>query len=218
MVQPPEDLSHVKVVVETALLTSSDPLPVSDLCRLFDPPISADAVRRALDDLQTDWQDRGVELVKVASGWRFQSRAEYQEFLDRLNPQKAPRYSRAVLETLAIIAYRQPVTRGDIEGIRGVSVSSGILKALESRGWIDVVGHREVPGRPALYSTTKGFLDDLNLQSLDELPPLDELGTLLEADPKAVSELVESSQVDVAVHAAPQGPMLGPLDRLTGEE
>jgi len=218
MVQSSEDLSQVKVVLETALLTSPEPLPVSDLCRLFDPQISADLVRRVLDDLRTDWQGRGVELVNVASGWRFQSRAEYQEFLDRLNPQKAPRYSRAVLETLAIIAYRQPVTRGDIEGIRGVSVSSGVLKALEARGWIDVVGHREVPGRPALYSTTKAFLDDLNLRSLDELPPLDELGTLLEADPKAVSELFESSEPDPALHAADQDPMLEPLDRVTGEE
>ncbi len=198
MVQPPDDVSQVKVVLETALLTSSEPLPVSDLCRLFDPQVSADVVRRVLEDLQTDWQGRGVELIKVASGWRFQSRAEYQEYLDRLNPQKPPRYSRAVLETLAIIAYRQPVTRGDIEGIRGVSVSSGVLKALEARGWIDVVGHREVPGRPALYSTTKAFLDDLKLRSLDELPPLDELGTLLEADPNAVKELLESSRSDVA--------------------
>ncbi len=200
MVQPPDDVSQVKVVLETALLTSSEPLPVSDLCRLFDPQVSADVVRRVLEDLQTDWQGRGVELIKVASGWRFQSRAEYQEYLDRLNPQKPPRYSRAVLETLAIIAYRQPVTRGDIEGIRGVSVSSGVLKALEARGWIDVVGRREVPGRPALYSTTKAFLDDLKLRSLDELPPLDELGTLLEADPNAVKELLESSQPDVAGH------------------
>jgi segregation and condensation protein B len=134
-----------------------------------------------LDDLRQSWQERGIELVCVASGWRFQSRAEYQRYLERLNPQKPPRYSRAVLETLAIIAYRQPVTRGDIEAIRGVSVSPGILKALEARGWIDIVGHREVPGRPALYSTTRSFLDDLKLRSLDELPPLDELGTLLES-------------------------------------
>jgi segregation and condensation protein B len=218
MAQSSEDLAQVKVVLETALLTSPEPVPVGDLCRLFDPQVSADLVRRVLDDLRLDWQDRGVELVKVASGWRFQSRAEYQEFLERLHPQKAPRYSRAVLETLAIIAYRQPVTRGDIEGIRGVSVSSGVLKALEARGWIDVVGHREVPGRPALYSTTKAFLDDLNLRSLDELPPLDELGTLLEADPKAVSELFESSQPDGTVHAADEGRMLEPPNRVAGEE
>lgn len=198
MVQPSDDLAQVRVVLEAALLTSSEPVPVPELCKLFDGQISADVVGRVLDDLQADWQSRALELVKVASGWRFQSRAEYQEFLDRLNPQKPPRYSRAVLETLAIIAYRQPVTRGDIEAIRGVSVSTGVLRALEARGWVDVVGHREVPGRPALYSTTKAFLDDLKLRSLDELPPLDELGTLLEADPQGVSELLESSQPDAS--------------------
>jgi segregation and condensation protein B len=133
-----------------------------------------------LEELRTDWQGRGVELVNVASGWRFCTRPEYQKFLDRLNPQKPPRYSRAVMETLAIIAYRQPVTRGDIEDIRGVTVSSNIIKTLETRGWIDVVGYREVPGRPALYATTRLFLDDLNLQSLEELPPLEELGSLVE--------------------------------------
>jgi len=198
MAQAPDDLSQVKAILEAALLTSPEPLPVSELCKLFDTQVGADVVNRLLDDLQADYQGRGVELVKVASGWRFQSRAEYQRFLARLNPQKPPRYSRAVLETLAVIAYRQPVTRGDIEGIRGVSVSTGVLKALEARGWIDVVGHREVPGRPALYSTTKAFLDDLKLQSLDELPPLDELGTLLEADAKAAGELLESAQPDAA--------------------
>jgi len=182
MDQAPEDLAQLKVVLEAALLTSPEPLPVGELCKLFDAEIGADVVRRVLEDLQADWRGHGVELVKVASGWRFQSRPELQPYLDRLNPQKPPRYSRAVLETLAIIAYRQPVTRGDIEDIRGVSVSSGVLKALEARGWIDVVGHREAPGRPALYSTTKGFLDDLKLRSLDELPPLDELGSLLDGD------------------------------------
>jgi segregation and condensation protein B len=181
MDQPIEDLTRAKTVLETALLTTSEPLPVTELCKLFDGEIGPDLVRRMLDDLRQSWQERGIELVCVASGWRFQSRAEYQRYLERLNPQKPPRYSRAVLETLAIIAYRQPVTRGDIEAIRGVSVSPGILKALEARGWIDIVGHREVPGRPALYSTTRSFLDDLKLRSLDELPPLDELGTLLES-------------------------------------
>jgi segregation and condensation protein B len=182
MDQPLDDLAHVKSVLETALLTSTEPLPVSDLCKLFDDEIAGDVVRRVLETLKQDWQGRGIELVNVASGWRFQAKTEYQRFLDRLNPQKPPRYSRAVMETLAIIAYRQPVTRGDIEKIRGVSVSSGVLKALESRGWVDIVGHREVPGRPALYSTTKTFLDDLKLHSLEELPPLDELGSLLEAE------------------------------------
>jgi len=187
MDQAPDDLAQLKMVLEAALLTSSEPLAVGELCKLFDTQIGPDVVRRVLEDLQAEWQGRGVELVKVASGWRFQSRPELQVYLDRLNPQKPPRYSRAVLETLAIIAYRQPVTRGDIEDIRGVSVSSGVLKALEARGWIDVVGHREVPGRPALYSTTKAFLDDLQLRSLDELPPLDELGSLLDGEAMAAA-------------------------------
>jgi segregation and condensation protein B len=200
MAQSSDDLSQVKAVLEAALLTSSEPLSVNELCKLFDAQMSPDVVRRLLGELESDCRGRGVELVQVASGWRFQSRAEYQEFLDRLNPQKPPRYSRAVLETLAIIAYRQPVTRGDIEAIRGVSVSSGVLKALEARGWIDVVGHREVAGRPALYSTTKAFLDDLKLRSLDELPPLDELGTLLEADALTANESPASPQADGTFH------------------
>jgi len=180
MQSPLDDVGQMKTVLETALLTSQDPLPVGELCRLFDGEISADTVRRLLDDLRTDWEGKGVELVSVSSGYRFQTRAEFQKYLNRLNPQKPPKYSRAVLETLAIIAYRQPVTRGDVENIRGVSVSTGILKALEARGWVDVVGHRDVPGKPALYSTTRTFLDDLGLRSLEELPPLDDLGTLVE--------------------------------------
>lgn len=177
------DPTQCKRVLEAALLSSSEPLAVTDLRKLFDEDISSDVLRRLLEELRTDWADRGIELVNVASGWRFQVRAEYQRFLDRLNPQKPPKYSRAVLETLAIIAYKQPVTRGDIEEIRGVTVSGGILKALESRGWIDEVGHREVPGRPALYSTTRAFLNDLGLRSLDELPPLEDLGALIEMEP-----------------------------------
>ena len=180
MQSPLDDVGQMKTVLETALLTSQDPLPVGELCRLFDGEISADTVRRLLDDLRADWEGKGVELVSVSSGYRFQTRAEFQKYLNRLNPQKPPKYSRAVLETLAIIAYRQPVTRGDVENIRGVSVSTGILKALEARGWVDVVGHRDVPGKPALYSTTRTFLDDLGLRSLEELPPLDDLGTLVE--------------------------------------
>jgi len=180
MQSPLDDVGQMKTVLETALLTSQDPLPVGELCRLFDGEISADTVRRLLDDLRADWEGKGVELVSVSSGYRFQTRAEFQKYLNRLNPQKPPKYSRAVLETLAIIAYRQPVTRGDVENIRGVSVSTGILKALEARGLDDVVGHRDVPGKPALYSTTRTFLDDLGLRSLEELPPLDDLGTLVE--------------------------------------
>jgi segregation and condensation protein B len=186
---PQDDVRAFKVVLETALLTSQEALSVAELCKLFDGEVGADVVRRLLEDLRADWQGRGVELVSVASGWRFQARVEFQKYLDRLDPQKPPRYSRAVLETLAIIAYRQPVTRGDIENIRGVSVSSAILKTLEARGWVDVVGHREVPGRPGLYATTRKFLDDLGLRSLEELPPLEELGTLVEADLSAQPEL-----------------------------
>lgn len=174
------DLTQVKRVLETALLVSPEPLALADLRRLFDEDLGSETLRKVLEDLRADWEGRGVELVSVASGWRFRARPETQKFLDRLEPQKPPKYSRAVLETLAIIAYRQPVTRGDIEDIRGVTVSSNILKSLEARGWIDVVGHREVPGRPQIYATTKTFLDDLNLRSLEELPPLDDLGTLVE--------------------------------------
>ena len=180
---PLSDPVEVKRVLEAALLSSAEPLALADLRKLFDDDIAADVLRRVLEELRTDWSGKAVELANVASGWRFQVRPEYQKFLDRLNPQRPPKYSRAVLETLAIIAYRQPVTRGDIEDIRGVAVSSGILKALEARGWIDEVGHREVPGRPALYSTTRMFLDDLSVRSLAELPPLEDLGALVEAEP-----------------------------------
>jgi len=162
------------------LLTASEPLAVSDLKNLFEEELSGDSLRDILEELARDWHGRSVELVNVASGWRFRARPEYHRFLERLNPQKPPRYSRAVMETLAIIAYRQPVTRGDIEDIRGIVVSTNLIKALEARGWIDVVGHREVPGRPELFATTKQFLDDLNLRSLSELPPLEDLGQLVD--------------------------------------
>jgi segregation and condensation protein B len=183
---PLSDPAQIKRVLEAALLSSAEPLPVADLRKMFDEDVGPDVIRRMLEELRTEWAEKGAELVNVASGWRFQVRPDYQKFLDRLNPQKPPKYSRAVLETLAIIAYRQPVTRGDIEEIRGVTVSSGILRALEARGWIDEVGHREVPGRPVLYSTTRTFLDDLNLRSLDELPPLEDLGSLVETEQLAV--------------------------------
>jgi segregation and condensation protein B len=186
---PLYDVSEIKRILEAALLTNQEPLSVADLRRLFEDQISADTLRKVLDEMRSDWQGRGVELSQVASGWRFQSRAEYQVYLDRLSPQRPPRYSRAVLETLAIIAYRQPATRGDIEDIRGVTASSGVLRALEARGWIEVVGHREVPGRPALYATTKSFLDDLALRSLDELPALDDLGTLVDTSGESAAQL-----------------------------
>jgi segregation and condensation protein B len=182
------DLEQMKKVLEAVLLASSEPVAISELRKIFDVQVAADTLRKALEELQADWDGRGVALVNVASGWRFCARPEYQKFVDRLNPQKPPRYSRAVMETLAIIAYRQPVTRGDIEDIRGVTVSSNIIRTLEVRGWIDVVGHREVPGRPALYATTKSFLDDLNLHSLDELPPLEDLGSLVDQVPRVPEE------------------------------
>ncbi|MGZ8203136.1 MAG: SMC-Scp complex subunit ScpB [Burkholderiales bacterium] len=189
------DLDHVKTVLETALLTTQEPLSIAELKKLFDEALSNETLRNVLEELRTDWEGRGVELVSVASGWRFRAKPETQKFLDRLSPQKPPKYSRAVLETLAIIAYRQPVTRGDIEDIRGVTVSSNILKSLEARGWIDVVGHREVPGRPALFATTKAFLDDLNLRSLEELPPLDDLGALVETAPSVPGAAAPDAEV-----------------------
>ncbi|MPZ42217.1 MAG: SMC-Scp complex subunit ScpB [Betaproteobacteria bacterium] len=177
------DIDRAKNVLETALLTAQEPISVNELRRLFDQDLGAETLRRLLEDIRLQWAGRGVELVSVASGWRFRAKPEMQGFLDRLNPQKPPRYSRAVLETLAIIAYRQPVTRGDIEEVRGVVVSTNIVKALEARGWIEVIGHREVPGRPALYATTRQFLDDLCLRSLEELPALEDLGALVESAP-----------------------------------
>lgn len=162
-----------KRVLETALICAREPLTVREMRALFADEIGVDALQELLDELALDWRDRGVELVPVASGWRFQSRPEMREFLDRLNPEKPPKYSRAVMETLAIIAYRQPVTRGDIEDIRGVAVASQIIKQIEDRGWVESIGYREAPGRPALLATTRQFLDDLGLASLDALPLID---------------------------------------------
>ncbi|MCD9124154.1 SMC-Scp complex subunit ScpB [Cupriavidus sp. UGS-1] len=165
---------EAKIVLETALICAQEPLRVADLRRLFADDVGADTIRVLLEELRKDWEPRGVELVALASGWRFQSRPAMREYLDRLNPEKPPKYSRAVMETLAIIAYRQPVTRGDIEEIRGVTVSTEVIKKLEDRSWIEIIGHRDVPGKPALYATTKTFLDDLGLRTLDELPPLED--------------------------------------------
>jgi len=163
---------EAKIVLETALLTAQEPLPLAELRQLFADELNADTLRVLLDELKHDWQGRGIELVTLASGWRFQSRPSMRPYLDRLNPEKPPKYSRAVLETLAIIAYRQPVTRGDIEEIRGVTVSTQVIKTLEDRGWVETIGHRETPGRPGLLATTRAFLDDLSLRSLEELPAL----------------------------------------------
>ncbi|MGC5806521.1 SMC-Scp complex subunit ScpB [Ralstonia pseudosolanacearum] len=181
---------EAKIVLETALICAQDPLRVSDLRKLFDEDVSADTIRVLLEELRQDWLDRGVELVALASGWRLQSRPEMRAYLDRLHPEKPPKYSRAVMETLAIIAYRQPVTRGDIEDIRGVTVNTQVIKQIEDRGWVEVIGHRDVPGRPALYATTKQFLDDLGLRSLDELPPLED------ARAQAQASLLEQGAIE----------------------
>ena len=195
-----DDLKHV---LEAALLVAGEPVPASQLARLFDPPLDTDIVRKLLDELRESWSGRKVELVQVASGWRFQGRPEVQPYLDRLTPEKPPRYSRAVMETLAIIAYQQPVTRGDIEAIRGVAVSTNVVKTLEDRQWIEAVGHRETPGRPALYATTKAFLDDLGLTSLAELPPLAEL------DSSHLMELPDAPTKAAETPLALASPILG---------
>lgn len=174
--------SQVKRVLEAALLAAREPMTPNDMKKMFDEELSHDTLRKLLDQLREEWADRPVELIQLASGWRFRTRAEYLPYIERLNPERPPKYSRAVLETLAIIAYRQPVTRGDIEEIRGVAVNTNVVKTLEERGWIDVVGHRDTPGRPALFATTKQFLDDLGLRSVSELPPLEQISQTLELE------------------------------------
>jgi len=198
--QPNDNPDDLKVVLEAALLAAVEPLSLADLKRMFEQELANDVLRRALDELRGEWHGRGVELVQVADGWRFQTRAEMQPWLSRLKNEKPPRYSRAVLETLAIIAYRQPVTRGDIEDIRGVSVNPNIVKTLEERGWIEAIGHRDVPGRPALFGTTGHFLSDLGLVSLSELPPLEELGNLVVPDETA---LIPELRVELLDNDAP---------------
>lgn len=195
--------TEAKIVLETALLSTQEPLSIADLRRLFDQELGADTIRRLLDELREDWRDRGIELVNLATGWRFQTRPAFQQYLDRINPEKPPRYSRAVLETLAIVAYRQPVTRGDIEDIRGVTVSPGVIRSLEARGWIDVVGHRDAPGRPALYATTRKFLDDLGLRSLQELPPLEEISKSLELAPTGEATPIPATEAGGEAAAKP---------------
>ncbi len=170
-------MADAKRVLETALICSQQPLPLRDMRSLFNESLGADTLKSLLQELHDDWSGKGVELVQIASGWRFQSRPEMREYLDRLHPEKPPRYTRATLETLAIIAYRQPVTRGDMEDIRGVTINSLLIKQLEDRGWVEVIGHRDAVGRPALFATTRQFLDDMGLQSLDQLPLLESVSS-----------------------------------------
>lgn len=193
-------------VLETALICAQQPLPLREMGVLFNGALTSDSIKLVLDQLQDEWSDRGVELIHVATGWRFQSRPQMREYLDRLHPEKPPRYTRATLETLAIIAYRQPVTRGDMEDIRGVTINSLILKQLEDRGWVEVIGHRETVGRPALYATTKQFLDDLGVDSLDQLPTMGSAEgetDMLEQIEFAVggSAIAESADADVMASA-----------------
>jgi segregation and condensation protein B len=209
-----------KRVLETALICASQPLPLRDMRALFADELGADTLRSMLDDLRRDWQGRGVELVALASGWRFQSRPEMREYLDRLNPEKPTKYSRAVMETLAIIAYRQPVTRGDIEDIRGVTVASQIVKQLEERGWVEAIGYREAPGRPALWATTRQFLDDLGLASLEQLPLLQGANGVAPSSPDARPEqaslldpqaMLALDEIDVVADALALQPTAGAL-------
>ncbi len=203
--------TDAKRVLETALICASQPLPVKELRVLFVDELGADTLKTLLQELQQEWTQRGVQLVQVASGWRFQSRPEMRPFLDRLNPEKPPKYTRATLETLAIIAYRQPCTRGDMEDIRGVTINSLITKQLEDRGWIEVIGHRETVGRPALFATTRQFLDDLGLESLDQLPALD--------DSQAQAKILESLEMPLpGMEEASAQDASAPLLALTSDD
>jgi segregation and condensation protein B len=190
---------HKKRVIETALLCAQEPITAMDLTRLFTDDTSQADIEEVLTAIQEDWQDKGMELVHIATGWRFQSRLSMREYLDRLTPEKPPRYSRAVMETLAIIAYRQPVTRGEIEEIRGVAVSSNVMKQLEDRGWVEVIGHKETIGRPGLYATTKQFLDDLSLPNLQSLPLLEDAAPTFESLGQGVIEFDQSATVETVI-------------------
>ena len=219
--------ADAKRVLETALICTQQPLTVREMRVLFDDELGADTLKELLGELQNEWTQRGVELVCVASGWRFQSRPEMREYLDRLHPEKPPKYSRAALETLAIIAYRQPVTRGDMEDIRGVTINTQILKQLEDRGWIEVIGHREAVGRPALYATTKQFLDDLGLASLDQLPELqgpaqhgvlEALAAAGEPQPELAMGAVDEDSDSSGADAPPSGMAAGAGDNGIGDQ
>jgi segregation and condensation protein B len=205
------NLADAKRVLETALICTQQPIPVRDMRTLFGDALGADTVKTLLQELHNDWAGKGVELVNVSSGWRFQSRPEMREYLDRLHPEKPPRYTRATLETLAIIAYRQPVTRGDMEDIRGVTINSLLIKQLEDRGWVEVIGHREAAGRPSLFATTKQFLDDLGLASLDQLPLLDSPAQAAQAFESLVPLTEELPALPEADPAEPELQMNIPL-------
>ena len=205
---------HHKRVIETALLCAQEPLTVTDITRLFTEDVVGAEIEDVLLDLQQEWHDKGMELVHIATGWRFQSRLSMREYLDRLTPEKPPKYSRAVMETLAIIAYRQPVTRGEIEEIRGVAVSSNVMKQLEDRGWVEVIGHKETIGRPGLYATTKQFLDDLSLTNLQNLPILEDSAPMAAAEQlgQAVMEFDPTATVETVVELDENGQEIIQID------
>jgi len=205
---------HKKRVIETALLCAQEPITAMDLMRLFTDDTNPADIEAVLTAIQGDWQGKGMELVHIATGWRFQSRLSMREYLDRLTPEKPPRYSRAVMETLAIIAYRQPVTRGEIEEIRGVAVSSNVMKQLEDRGWVEVIGHKETIGRPGLYATTKQFLDDLSLPNLQSLPLLEDAAPTFESLGQGVIEFDQTATVETVITMEESG---NPEDRREAE-
>jgi segregation and condensation protein B len=208
------NMAHALRILETALLCGQQALSLRDMATLFQDTLGEEDIRALLAELDTQWQAKGIEMVQVATGWRFQSRPDMREYLDRLHPEKPPRYTRATLETLAIIAYRQPVTRGDMEDIRGVTINSLLLKQLEDRGWVEVIGHREAPGRPALFATTKQFLDDLGLSSLGDLPPLEAMG---QANVDMLADAVAGASPNAELLlAAPEAPS-GEADSATTE-
>ncbi|MBT8536100.1 SMC-Scp complex subunit ScpB [Polynucleobacter paneuropaeus] len=208
---------HNKRVIETALLCAQEPLSVADLTRLFVEEVSTTEIKEVLEIIQAEWQDKGMELVHIATGWRFQSRLSMREYLDRLTPEKPPKYSRAVMETLAIIAYRQPVTRGEIEEIRGVAVSSNVMKQLEDRGWVEVIGHKETIGRPGLYATTKQFLDDLSLSNLQSLPMLEDVAPAAEAVGQAVIDFNVDSATETITEIVTEETTIEMVEEITIE-
>lgn len=207
-------MANALLILETALLCGQQALNLRDMATLFQDTLAEEEIRALLAQLETEWEAKGIELVQVATGWRFQSRPEMREYLDRLHPEKPPRYTRATLETLAIIAYRQPVTRGDMEDIRGVTINSLLLKQLEDRGWVEVIGHREAPGRPALFATTKQFLDDLGLSSLGDLPPLEAMG---QANVEMLADAVAGASPHAELLLAPPDAAIDDADPATEE-